>query len=289
MRYYCFLDTKGIFSPDQFNLMRTDLFALCDEEGISSWYVPLQNDEEAREFAHACQLGAFSVVEMQDCVDWGMQWSLTQQEGVEQEGIEGAALERLTIDLKRICPTALEGTSLTLLPGPGFGDLSHPTTRLTLGMLAPLVKRVPLWDIGCGSGILSLAALKLGASAVYGIDIDRCALEHAALNAAENGLLEQCLFWMPGSTHKTLKVPSEIASESIVVMNMIRSEQESVWQNFSALSQFRGTLITSGILKEERLLYRELCAGRGLIVEEERVDGDWMAFRLIATSKASDV
>lgn len=270
MRYYCFPDTKGEFSPDTHHLVRTDLFALCDEEGVSNWYVPLQNDEEARQFAKAYQLDSFSAVELQDCVDWGMQWSLGAQ--TEDEG----ALERLTIDLKRIYPDALAGTCLTLLPGPGFGDLSHPTTRLSLKMLAPYVKDAVVWDIGCGSGILSLAALKLGASTVYGIDIDDRALEHAARNAAENGLSERCQFWLPD------QIPENVTMtpESIAVMNMIRSEQESVWKSFSALSSFHGTLITSGILKEERQLYRKLCERRGLVVQEERTEGDWMAFRL---------
>lgn len=281
MRYYCFLDTKGEFSPDQLDPIRTDMFAVCDEEGISSWYVPLQDDQEAREFAKMCQFGDFSVVELQDCVDWGMQWSLGQEEG------DGEAIESLTIDLQRICETAIEGTSLKLLPGPGFGDLSHPTTRLSLKMLAPLVKGVPFWDIGCGSGILSLAALKLGASKAYGVDIDRSALEHAARNATENGLLERCLFWLPEEHQEMPEGVPEISSESIVVMNMIRCEQENVWQHFHALSRFRGVLITSGILRTERLLYKELCKKRGLVVQEECAEGDWMAFRLLVMPAAT--
>lgn len=271
MRYYSFVDTKGSFSPDSLNPIRTDLFALCDEEGVSSWYVPLNNDEEAVRFAKTHQLSEFSIVELQDCVDWGMQWSLGQ-EG--QEGAEGVPLEQLRIDLKRICPSAPEGSTLKLLPGPGFGDLSHPTTRLTLKMLAPLVKDVPVWDIGCGSGILSLAALKLGASAIYGIDIDPSALEHAERNAVENGLLKECTFWMAESIPEELEIPAE----AIVFMNMIRSEQETVWKHFAALSRFKGTLITSGILRTERSLYRELCIKRGLHIEDEQTEGDWMAF-----------
>lgn len=280
MRYYCFLDTKGEFSPDQLDPIRTDMFALSDEEGVSSWYVPLNNDEEAHLFAKTCQFESFSIVELEDCIDWGMQWSLGQQEG------DGKAIESLTIDLKRICETAEEGAFLKLLPGPGFGDLSHPTTRLSLKMLAPLVKDVPFWDIGCGSGILSLAALKLGASKAYGVDIDQGALEHAALNATENNLLERCLFWLPKDGQEMPEESPEIHSEAIVVMNMIRTEQENVWQHFHALSRFRGTLITSGILRTEDTLYKELCKKRGLIVQEECTEGDWMAFRLLVMPAA---
>lgn len=265
MRYYCFPDPKGTFSPDAYNLTRADLFALCDEEGVSQWYVPLKSDEEAVNFAKSYQFEAFSIVDLQDCVDWGMQWSGGDE-----------PLEELVIDLKCICPSASEGTSLKLLPGPGFGDLSHPTTRLSLKMLALCVKGKCLWDIGCGSGILSLAALKLGARSVCGIDIDPSALEHARSNAKENACLAQSAFWHPDERQDRVVIDSD----AVVVMNMISSEQDVVWKSFAALRDFQGTLITSGILQEERQAYHELWKLRGWVVQEEHTDGDWMAFRL---------
>lgn len=80
--------------------------------------------------------------------------------------------------------------NLELDPGQAFGTGSHPTTRLCLDWLCEAVhggERV--LDYGCGSGILALAATKLGATDVLGVDIDERALEAAADNAAKNGVV----------------------------------------------------------------------------------------------------
>lgn len=79
--------------------------------------------------------------------------------------------------------------NLELDPGLAFGTGSHPTTRLCLEWLCEKVSRGDtLLDYGCGSGILALAAAKLGAAEVLGVDIDDRALEAAADNAARNGV-----------------------------------------------------------------------------------------------------
>ena len=79
--------------------------------------------------------------------------------------------------------------NLELDPGLAFGTGSHPTTRLCLEWLEKnLVPGATVLDYGCGSGILGIAAAKLGAGSVVGVDIDRAALTAAADNAARNGV-----------------------------------------------------------------------------------------------------
>ncbi len=79
--------------------------------------------------------------------------------------------------------------NLELDPGLAFGTGSHPTTRLCLEWLeANVAPGCTLLDYGCGSGILGIAALKLGAGDVLGVDIDPAALTAAADNAARNGV-----------------------------------------------------------------------------------------------------
>lgn len=83
-------------------------------------------------------------------------------------------------------PTAI---NLELDPGLAFGTGSHPTTRLCLEWLeANVGPGVSVLDYGCGSGILGIAALKLGAGEVLGVDIDPAALAAAADNATRNGV-----------------------------------------------------------------------------------------------------
>lgn len=109
----------------------------------------------------------------------------------------------------------IKDQTLLLAPGPGFGDLSHPTTHLMIQMMEPLVEGEAVIDIGCGSGILSLAALLMGAKSAIGIDIDEGALIHAKNNAKLNHL--------GASFEKSL--PEDLEG-GIFLMNMIVPEQK---------------------------------------------------------------
>jgi ribosomal protein L11 methyltransferase len=77
--------------------------------------------------------------------------------------------------------------SIVIDPGRAFGTGAHPTTRLTLELLQALDPG-SLLDIGCGSGVLSIAAAKLGFAPVVGIDLDEAAVEATHANAAVNGV-----------------------------------------------------------------------------------------------------
>jgi ribosomal protein L11 methyltransferase len=74
-------------------------------------------------------------------------------------------------------------------PGRAFGTGTHPTTRLCLELLLELDRRGSFADLGCGSGVLSIAASKLGFSAVRAYDSDRLAVDATLLNARENGVV----------------------------------------------------------------------------------------------------
>lgn len=77
---------------------------------------------------------------------------------------------------------------LNIEPGLAFGTGSHPTTKLCLETLEQYIdKNSTVLDIGCGSGILSIAALLLGAKSAFGVDIDKLAVKTAIENAKENG------------------------------------------------------------------------------------------------------
>jgi ribosomal protein L11 methyltransferase len=156
--------------------------------------------------------------------------------------------------------------SLKLAPGGGFGDLSHPTTRLMLQLLKGRCLEQVVLDIGCGSGILTLAAAGLGASHAYGLDIDPLALQHAAYNQQLNDLADKTAF--STAWDKTWKGPP-----TFILMNMIFSEQQNAWS-----SQPFNTLITSGILSTQREAYLDWASGQGWTLLEEHREEDWLAF-----------
>ncbi len=156
--------------------------------------------------------------------------------------------------------------TLKLLPGPGFGDFSHPTTRLALKLMAQHIPNQHVIDIGCGSGILSLAAAAFGAKSVYGYDIEPEAIVHAKQNAKLNNLPIQF----------TERPPSQIPPHSSILMNMISSEQAQAWSTFLPSLTTPARLFTSGVLDKEGYLFWAKQNSWTLVqcIEEE----SWWAF-----------
>ncbi len=157
-----------------------------------------------------------------------------------------------------------------LKPGPGFGDLSHPTTRLVLELMPGYIKEKAVIDIGCGSGILSLAASAMGAKNVIGIDIDPDAIRHSIDNQKLNKM-ENLVFLFPDDLLTPPPSP-------LMIMNMIRSEQVQAWESLSQLHRLNGTIITSGILTEDREKYIDKTEEWGWRLVKSQTDGDWSAF-----------
>lgn len=152
--------------------------------------------------------------------------------------------------------------------GPGFGDLSHPTTRLMMEGLDFFFEEIVV-DVGCGSGILTLAALHKGAKELYAIDIDREALSHTERNLKINGWSAHLL--LPGELPK-LKKPA------FVLMNMIRLEQEIAWSSIKKSILPGSRLLTSGILLEERARYLAFAEGESLTLLSEHELLNWKSF-----------
>jgi ribosomal protein L11 methyltransferase len=149
--------------------------------------------------------------------------------------------------------------TLHLLPGPGFGDLSHPTTQLMLEMMKGLIQDESVIDIGSGSGILTLAAAMLGAKSAIGIDIDPDAINHAKRNCELNHLEEKVTF--------SLTTPKPMSSKSIFLMNMIWMEQKMV--DPSQFNLYAKRWIISGILKTQKKEYLEQAKSWGWIPIQE--------------------
>lgn len=161
---------------------------------------------------------------------------------------------------------------LRLLPGGGFGDFSHPTTRLALKMISSTVKGTTVIDIGCGSGILSLAAKLLGATAVYGIDIDPIAVEHSLNNLKIN---QQKVYFSTALPKIGFQEPL------LIVMNMIPAEQKIAWESQKELHSLPKRLITSGILTETKPSYLDWAQAQGWHYLSELHEDGWSAFEFL--------
>lgn len=176
-----------------------------------------------------------TLIDHSEGVDWDKEWKTHSP--YYKEGL-------LEIDLNDF-EANLTDSKIYLEPGPGFGDLSHPTTYLMLKTIAKHVKDKPVIDIGCGSGILSLAAHKMGAANVIGIDIEDEALAHSRKNALLNKM----------ESLKFLKVlnDNQLNQENLIfLINMTFFEQKEV---FSLYPDLKGTFIISGILNNQKINY----------------------------------
>lgn len=158
--------------------------------------------------------------------------------------------------------------TLLLAPGGGFGDLSHPTTRLMMTLMKDRVQDKHFLDIGCGSGILSLSALMMGAKSASGIDIEDDAIFHAKENAVLNNL--------KASFSKQLEL-NKLKQPLIIAMNMIFSEQKIAYDPTLDFLE----IITSGILKEQRDVYLDWAHSQGWSPILERDEEGWLGFVFI--------
>lgn len=240
-----------------------DILYSSEEDGKTELFVYIQSKEDLIPFDWIISYAPYKLPP----TDWESQWAthgLNFHDGY------------VHADLSSLKPSA---PVLRLQPGPGFGDLSHPTTRLVLGLLAKHFEQHTVIDIGCGSGILSLAAAAMGAPIAYGIDIDLQALEHARQNAYLNNLEDRCHFCIPEDFNWAL-TPKPI----IIVMNMIQTEQQIAWSSLSKLHAQQGWRLTSGIRLEEREMYLVKTVNWGWILQEECEEEGWLAFCFTAHS-----
>jgi ribosomal protein L11 methyltransferase len=165
-------------------------------------------------------------------------------------------------------PEAKDAVIVRLDPGLAFGSGTHPTTALCLRWLDSLVLRgKTVLDFGCGSGILALAALKLGAARAVGVDNDPQALAASADNAERNGVGDQLDVYAPEN--------EPAATYPVVVANILAVALDALADTLASRVQPGGVIALSGILhgQEGALVERYSEWFDGL---ESARDGDWM-------------
>jgi len=167
-------------------------------------------------------------------------------------------------------------------PGMAFGTGTHPTTQLCLELMEAMVgaeghppSRVI--DVGCGSGILSIAAFKLGVKSTLGVDFDPGSIKNARENAAINHVGEELILGV-GSVQEVLDGKFAFSKAPLVVANILAPVIIRLFDaGLADLVEETGVIILSGILQEQAQGVIEAGQARGLVLNERKQIGDWVA------------
>lgn len=172
-----------------------------------------------------------------------------------------------------ICPSWIEvpepdAVNVMLDPGLAFGTGTHPTTALCLTWLdgLDLVGKTVV-DFGCGSGILSLAALKLGASKVIGIDIDPQALQASLANAKRNNVEDRLELYLPAD-QPTFKA-------DVVVANILAGPLRELAPTIIEFVADQGVLALSGVLEDQAQTLQDIY-GQWCKMDPVKVKEEWV-------------
>jgi ribosomal protein L11 methyltransferase len=172
-----------------------------------------------------------------------------------------------------------EEVVITLDPGMAFGTGLHPTTRLCLEQVEQYTRPgMRVLDVGTGSGILALAAAKLGAKHVYAIDNSSVAVESATENAALNGQsehIEVVLGTLDNETAQRME-----GQYDLVLANIIAHIIGSIAPQLAQVLAPDGLLVASGIIEARRQDAEAPLLEEGLELVEQRMIEDWMVLVL---------
>jgi len=177
-------------------------------------------------------------------------------------------------------------------PGMAFGTGTHPTTQLCLELIEKFMEErrkkkeddssfilhpSSVIDVGCGSGILSIAALKLGATTALGVDIDIESVINSRENADQNGIGAEFVIGQ-GSVAEVKAGGFAFASAPLVVANILAPVIIRLFDaGLADLVEPGGALVLSGILAEQAEKVIAAAQAHRLVLSERRQMGDWVA------------
>jgi ribosomal protein L11 methyltransferase len=200
---------------------------------------------------------------------WSTRW---------REFFRPVVLERLQVITPWMAPPRADRLTLVVDPGQAFGTGGHPTTRLVLSLLerrafgAGLPERV--LDVGCGSGVLAIAAALLGAGSAHGIDIDPQAVHSANENALANRVADR--------VSCTARTPDDLSGTwPLVLANIELTAFVRLAPAIAARVAPAGSLLVSGLLEDQAEACRSLFPDFD-VVGRLTLDG-WLALALVRT------
>lgn len=240
------------------------LYSIVDDKNLLFVTPKIQEPVEC------CLVDFISIRHISADIDWQQQWQLAASSTKALKVCE----EGYRFDLAIACKNPSMG-SFKISSGAGFGDFSHPTTQIMLDLMQDRCSELKVLDIGCGSGILSLAASTLGAKEVLGSDTDGLAIEHSNQSLKLNPNLSKVSFIHVDPSQKIKK-----RSFDLVLINMILSEQRVAWESVVQYIDPTDGICLSGILEDEEADAASLIESYGYYVSTRVIKEGWVGFYL---------
>lgn len=181
---------------------------------------------------------------------------------------------------EEIQPEDTKKMILHIDPGTAFGTGMHETTQLCIRQLKKYVTEdTNLLDVGTGSGILSIIALKLGAQSAVGTDLDPCTINAVKENKEANQIPEDVFRLMIGNIIDDEKIQSKVGYEryDIVTANILADVLLSLTPVIVHQMKKGGIYITSGILDVKEQEVRKAIEDAGLTIVETTRQGEWVS------------
>lgn len=280
-------DKQQVLSDEDVAIFKEVMPALEEDDGLADVVFYLDEDceegpviarvmaglEELRIYANV-GAGTIDAGETED-VDWINNWK--------------AHFHAFYVDDILIKPTWVEKPAdsheammIEIDPGTAFGTGSHETTKLCITAIRKWMKPGDtVLDVGTGSGILSIAALKCGAKYAFGTDIDPLAVETAAENAALNGISEQDFTAVLGDIISNPETQALAGSEKydLVVANILADIIIPLQKEVTRHMKKGGLLVVSGIINlKEEAVRKALTENPELEIIDETKLGEWVSF-----------
>lgn len=280
-------DNVPLTKQDQAEMFIDFLPELPPDEGIGYVSFYLEDGEDHSEILHRVMNG---IEEQRQFVDVG-EGTITSSDTEDLDWINNwkQYFHSFTIDDILIKPTWEELKPqdkdkflIEIDPGISFGTGKHETTQLCIRQLSKYIKQckidssVKVLDVGCGSGILSIAALKLGADFVVGTDLDENCITSTHENMEINHLPAESGKFYVGNLIDDRELQKQVGTNDIVVANILADVIIPMTEVIPSVLKEGGIFITSGIIDFKENEVKEAITAAGMEIIEVNHQGEWV-------------
>ncbi|MCI8875632.1 MAG: 50S ribosomal protein L11 methyltransferase [Lachnospiraceae bacterium] len=280
-------DNVPLTKQDQAEMFIDFLPEIPPDEGIGYVSFYLEDGKDHREILEQVKAG---IEEQRQFVDVG-EGTITASDTEDLDWMNNwkQYFHAFTIDDILIKPTweALKPEDkdkflIEIDPGISFGTGKHETTQLCIRQLSKYIKEykkdapVKVLDVGCGSGILSIVALKLGADFVLGTDLDENCITSTRENMEINHLPAESGNFYVGNLIDDMELQSKVGTSDIVVANILADVIIPMAKVIPSLLKEGGVFITSGIIDFKENEVRDAIKAAGMEIIEVNHQGEWV-------------